>query len=91
MREPLLPILMANRKIRRLLAKKAFIGSGTVLVAPVKVGEGAVTGAGCVVTAGKDVPPRTIVVGVPARILRKNKGRIKESKSQRVRKSESQG
>ena len=80
-----------KQKSQTVIGEKAFIGSGTVLVAPVKVGKGAVTGAGCVVTAGKDVPPHTIVVGVPARILRKNKGRIRESKNQRVRKSESQG
>ncbi len=45
----------------------AFIGSDTLLVAPVTVGEGAATGAGAVVT--KDVPQGRIVVGVPARIL----------------------
>ncbi len=49
--------------------KGAFIGSDTVLVAPVKVGEGAVTGAGSVVI--KDIKPNTIVVGVPAKKLRK--------------------
>jgi bifunctional UDP-N-acetylglucosamine pyrophosphorylase/glucosamine-1-phosphate N-acetyltransferase len=47
----------------------AFIGSDTMLVAPVKIGEGAHTGAGSVVT--KDVPPDTLAVGVPARITRK--------------------
>lgn len=50
---------------------RAFIGSGTVLVAPVTVGRGAVTGAGCVVTKGKNVPAGVVVVGVPARILKK--------------------
>jgi bifunctional UDP-N-acetylglucosamine pyrophosphorylase/glucosamine-1-phosphate N-acetyltransferase len=49
----------------------AFIGSDTMLVAPVKVGEGARTGAGAVVT--KDVPPDTLAVGVPARAIRKLK------------------
>jgi bifunctional UDP-N-acetylglucosamine pyrophosphorylase/glucosamine-1-phosphate N-acetyltransferase len=44
----------------------AFIGSDTILRAPVSVGEGAYTGAGSVVT--KDVPPGKIAVGVPARI-----------------------
>ncbi len=43
------------------------IGSGTVLVAPVRVGRKATTGAGAVVTAGKDVAPGDTVVGVPAR------------------------
>jgi len=45
-----------------------FIGSDTMLVAPVKLGEGSRTGAGAVVT--HDVPPHTLVVGVPARPLR---------------------
>ena len=47
------------------------IGSGTVLVAPVRVGKGATTGAGAIVTAGHDVAPGDTVIGVPARSLRK--------------------
>ena len=47
----------------------AFIGSDTMLVAPVKVGDRAQTGAGAVVT--KDVAPGTLVVGMPARAIRK--------------------
>ena len=47
----------------------AFIGSDTMLVAPVKIGRGARTGAGSVVT--RDVPPDTVVAGVPARAIRK--------------------
>lgn len=46
----------------------ASIGAGAVVVAGVTVGAGALVGAGAVVT--KDVPPRTIVVGNPARVLR---------------------
>ena len=49
----------------------AFIGSDTMLVAPVKIGEGASTGAGAVVT--KDVPANTLAVGMPARAIRKRK------------------
>ncbi len=45
------------------------IGSGTVLVAPVRVGRGATTGAGAVVVAGRDVAPGDVVGGVPARSL----------------------
>jgi bifunctional UDP-N-acetylglucosamine pyrophosphorylase / glucosamine-1-phosphate N-acetyltransferase len=52
-------------KHRTTVADGAFIGSDSMLVAPVTVGEGAVTGAGAVVT--RDVPPGTRVVGVPAR------------------------
>lgn len=47
----------------------AFIGSDTMLVAPVKIGAGARTGAGAVVT--HDVPPYSLAVGVPAHIIRK--------------------
>lgn len=49
----------------------AFIGSDTMLVAPVKVGEGSSTGAGAVVT--KNIPPNTLAVGMPARGIRKLK------------------
>jgi bifunctional UDP-N-acetylglucosamine pyrophosphorylase/glucosamine-1-phosphate N-acetyltransferase len=45
-----------------------FIGSDTILRAPISVGDGAVTGAGAVVT--KDVAPYTMVAGVPARMVR---------------------
>jgi carbonic anhydrase/acetyltransferase-like protein (isoleucine patch superfamily) len=51
------------------IGKGAFIGSDTVLIAPVKVGPGGITGAGSVVTKGHDVPPKGIVAGVPARPL----------------------
>ena len=44
------------------------IGSDTMLVAPIKVGDGAVTGAGSVVT--KDVPSDSLVVGAPARTIK---------------------
>ncbi len=47
------------------IGNDVFIGSDTMLVAPVSVGDGARTGAGAVVT--RDVPPGVTVVGVPAR------------------------
>jgi len=46
-----------------------FIGSDSMLVAPVEIGKDSITGAGSVVT--KDVPPDTVVVGIPARQIRK--------------------
>jgi bifunctional UDP-N-acetylglucosamine pyrophosphorylase/glucosamine-1-phosphate N-acetyltransferase len=51
------------------IGANAFIGSDTMLVAPVKIGEGARTGAGAVVT--KDVPGETLAVGMPARSIKK--------------------
>ena len=51
--------------------KGASIGAGAVIVCGVNIGEGAMVGAGAVVT--KDVPPRSVVVGNPARVVKKNK------------------
>jgi bifunctional UDP-N-acetylglucosamine pyrophosphorylase/glucosamine-1-phosphate N-acetyltransferase len=51
------------------IGEDAFIGSDTMLVAPLKLGAGARTGAGAVVT--KNVPEDTLVVGMPARAIRK--------------------
>ncbi len=58
-----------ERKHPTEIGKGAFIGSDTMLVAPVKIGENARTGAGSVVT--KEVPPESLAVGVPARVIRK--------------------
>ena len=49
--------------------KRASIGSNSTIMCGVTIGEGALVGAGSVVT--KDVPPNTVVVGNPARVLRK--------------------
>jgi acetyltransferase-like isoleucine patch superfamily enzyme len=46
--------------------RRAAIGSGAVLMGGIEIGEGALIGAGAVVT--KDVPPGATVVGVPARV-----------------------
>jgi len=51
------------------IGEDVFIGSDTMLIAPLKVGDGARTGAGAVVT--KNVPEDTLVVGMPARAIRK--------------------
>ncbi len=47
-------------------------GSGTILVAPVRLGKNSQTGAGAVVTKHHDVPENQIVVGIPAKPLIKN-------------------
>jgi bifunctional UDP-N-acetylglucosamine pyrophosphorylase/glucosamine-1-phosphate N-acetyltransferase len=51
------------------IGEDVFIGSDTMLVAPLQIGKGSRTGAGSVVT--KDVPENTLVAGIPARAIRK--------------------
>ncbi len=51
------------------ICQGAFIGSGSILIAPVKIGKSAITGAGAVVTKNKNVPDNAVVVGIPARVL----------------------
>ena len=47
------------------LGDRVFIGAGAIVLMGVTVGDGAVVAAGAVVT--RDVPPYTVVTGVPAR------------------------
>jgi len=58
-----------TNKNRTRIGDGAFVGVDTMLVAPVKLGRGARTGAGSVVT--KDVPDGATAVGVPARVIRR--------------------
>ncbi|MGB8984087.1 MAG: bifunctional UDP-N-acetylglucosamine diphosphorylase/glucosamine-1-phosphate N-acetyltransferase GlmU [Anaerolineales bacterium] len=58
-----------ERKNHTEIGEDVFIGSDTMLVAPLTLGDGARTGAGAVVT--KNVPEDTLVVGIPARAIRK--------------------
>jgi bifunctional UDP-N-acetylglucosamine pyrophosphorylase/glucosamine-1-phosphate N-acetyltransferase len=55
-----------ERKHPTVIEDRAFIGSDTMLVAPVRVGAGATIGAGSVVT--HDIPPGSVAYGVPARV-----------------------
>jgi len=59
-------------KYRTIIEDGAFIGSDTMLVAPVRIGAGAKIGAGSVVT--HDIPPGSVAYGVPARV----KGKVGE-------------
>ena len=58
-----------EKKNATVIGEDVFIGSDTMLVAPLTLGAGARTGAGAVVT--KNVPDDTLVVGMPARAIRK--------------------
>ena len=55
-------------KHRTVIGRGVFIGSDTMLVAPVTIGDGARTAASSVVT--KDVPAGAMAAGAPARIIR---------------------
>jgi len=55
--------------VTTLVKKGASVGTSTTVLCGVTIGEGAIVGAGSVVT--KDVPAHTIVAGVPARVIRK--------------------
>lgn len=46
----------------------AWIGSQVVILPGVTIGKGAIIGAGSVVT--KDIPPMTVTVGVPCKVIR---------------------
>jgi acetyltransferase-like isoleucine patch superfamily enzyme len=60
----------ADWKVLPTIVKRgASIGSGTTILGSVTIGEKAIVGSGSVVT--RDVPPRTIVAGNPANVLRR--------------------
>jgi bifunctional UDP-N-acetylglucosamine pyrophosphorylase/glucosamine-1-phosphate N-acetyltransferase len=59
-----------QKKHRTVIGEDSFIGSDTLLRAPVTVGARATTGAGSVVT--KDIPPDSTAVGSPARVIKKS-------------------
>jgi UDP-2-acetamido-3-amino-2,3-dideoxy-glucuronate N-acetyltransferase len=54
--------------IETIVKKGASIGSNATILCGITIGENALVGAGSVVT--KDVPPNTVVAGVPAKIIK---------------------
>jgi len=59
-----------------------WIGSGAIITDGVRVGKGAVVAAGSVVT--KDVPPHTVVGGVPAKVIREIDGTLRAKAGQEI-------
>ena len=70
--EPGRPNGEVRREGRILIEDHVFIGAHVVVMPDVTIGEGAVVGAGAVVF--RDVPPYTLVAGVPARPIKKIDG-----------------
>ncbi|MCE7530637.1 DapH/DapD/GlmU-related protein [Polynucleobacter sp. IMCC 29146] len=60
---------LKNRVGSIVINKYAWLGAGAIVLPGVSIGEGAVIGAGSVVT--KDIPPYVVAVGNPARIIKK--------------------
>lgn len=58
-----------EEKKKTTIGNDVWIGNGAIVINGVTVGDGAIIGAGAVVT--KDVPPYSIVVGSPARVIKK--------------------
>ncbi len=67
-----------ENKLPTEIGEDAFIGVDTMLVAPLKLGDGARTGAGAIVT--KNVAEDTLVVGMPARAIKKVERRKRKGK-----------
>ncbi len=67
----LLTVEAASGDVRPIrIGRRCFIGGGSLVLPGVTIGDESIVGAGSVVT--HDVPPRTIVGGVPARVLRQD-------------------
>jgi len=57
--------------VETFIKKGASIGSSSTIMCGITVGENSIVGAGAVVT--KDVPPNSVVAGVPAKVIKKTK------------------
>lgn len=60
---------LASGEIRPIhIGRRCFIGGGSMIMPGVRIGDESIVAAGAVVT--RDVPPRSIVAGTPARVIR---------------------
>jgi carbonic anhydrase/acetyltransferase-like protein (isoleucine patch superfamily) len=52
------------------IGNQVLVGMGAIIINGAKIGEGSIIGAGSVITEGKDIPPNSVVIGVPGRIVK---------------------
>jgi carbonic anhydrase/acetyltransferase-like protein (isoleucine patch superfamily) len=60
------------------VASDSLIAMGAVLLNFVRVGSGSIVGAGAVCTEGMEIPPNSLVLGVPARIVKSTTAEMRE-------------
>jgi Carbonic anhydrases/acetyltransferases, isoleucine patch superfamily len=58
---------------------RVLVGMGAVLMNGAAVGEGTLIGAGAVITGGTRIPPRSLVLGIPGRVIRETTPEERES------------
>lgn len=58
---------------------RVLVGMGAVVLNGAVVGEGSIIGAGAVVTEGKEIPPNSLVLGVPGKVVRETTAGQQES------------
>lgn len=64
-----LPVLHSELLFKEVIVESdSDLGVGSIVLPGVKIGKGAIVGAGAVVT--KDIPPYSIVAGVPAKVIK---------------------
>ena len=52
------------------IGNQVLIGMGAIIINGAKVGDGSIIGAGAVITEGKDIPPNSVVIGVPGKVVK---------------------
>lgn len=60
---------VTTEKKKSIIGNDVWIGNGAIIINAVSIGDGSIIGAGTVVT--KDVPPYSVVVGVPGKVIKK--------------------
>lgn len=53
-----------------LIGDNVLVGMGAIVLNGAKIGEGCIIGAGALVPQGREIPPSSLVVGSPARVIR---------------------